>query len=897
MLYGLLKYEYRSEGIEIVGFEGFPKAVTIPSEIEGKKVTGVSAHSFERLETLEQLSIEQGIEHIGENAFSGCSNLTSVSLPDSIKYIGKDAFSNTPIIDNAEPIGGVIYIDRHLIKAIAPLSHFTVNGIVSIAEEAFIDHTELKEVTFTNELRYISPRAFYNCGITSIKPSFGVMGIGSCAFAECKDLVDAYFPESVELIEEGVFYNTPLYDNSISDLYVGRHLIKSKNNKRVTLKNDTLSIAEGAFAESIVERVDLKNITIIPNCCFYKCTSLRKIKSNPLTDIGEGAFAFCTSLEKPSIANNARLGNGYNHSSFDITHEESVLYLGKHLVYAKELYGEYKVKYGTLFVENMALKGNDRLTSITFPSSVVKIGDGALLNCPFLKRITLSNKLKVIPNQFAPNCELQEIDIPSDVTVIGKEAFYGCEKLKGEITSHAIKLGEGCFYKTQISGIYLKNPIKLIGKDAFAASSALKIIDFTIAEKGVISEGCFKGCRSLTDISIPDGIKKLPSSCFEGCISLKNIHLPESLERIEKRCFYNCKFLEDINLTKQILYASCFENCSSLKSVTVNQERIYPATFKNCTSLERVNLLGNTLSIGKEAFYNTYALKEIIFLPSLEIIEHSGFENSGIQEITLNPSITIEANAFEGSSLIKISTRSEKSTKRGIIGEYAFSNCKALEEVGLPNGIYSIQKNAFANCIKLHKILLNDNLYSIGEGTFLGCDELKCITLPDSLLSIGKNFFTGGKILKKKISPLLKQEHGAFLKLGGNIIEYEQGFLSIPLFGEECFTDNNWMRSSLSAYDSIFALDTQNKELKIDYITQRLLYPYKLSNRNKKVFIAEYLDDIMFDFITKQRLNDIRRLNENNCFSAESVQAYIKYTTEIKAVSVTALLLDILRGL
>ncbi len=899
MLYDLLKYEYRTHGIEIVGFEGFPKVVIIPSKIEETRIIGISAHAFEGLQTLEKVIIENGVESIGECAFSNCSNLKEAILPDSIQHIGKDAFTNTPLFDNAKPCGGVIYINRHLIQAVTPLSHFIVNGVVSIAEEAFINHTELRDVTFTNGLKYISPRAFYNCGLTSVKLSYGVRNIGALAFAECKGLTSAFFPESVMLIEEGVFYNTPLYNNSSSELYVGKHLIKAQGRKSVKLREDTISIAEGAFSESIVEKVNLKNISSIPACCFYKCKALRRIKSLPLTNIGEGAFAFCSSLEKPMIAENAILGAGYDYYS-SINKgipEENVLYLGKHLVYARELYGEYTIKNGTLFVEKTAFKDNIRLTAVRFPSSVIKIGEGALLNCPFLKKIHLSNKLKVIPDQFAKDCELQEIDIPDSVITIGREAFYGCEKLKGEIVCSAIKLGERCFYKTQISGIHFKKPIRLIEKEAFAFASSLKTIDFSVADKGKISEGCFKSCRSVVNMSLPDGIKILPPSCFEGCISLKNIRLPESLEIIEKRCFYNCKLLEEIDLTNRIIYTSCFENCSSLKSASINQERLYPATFKNCVSLEKMTFSGNIRTIGREAFYNTTSLKVLPLPSTLETVEAAAFKKSGIQEAILNSSITIEANAFEDSSLIRALTTTEKSNKKGTIGKYAFSNCKFLEEVYLPDGTYCLQKNAFSDCIALNSITLNDKLYSIGNAAFSGCRQLKCLRLPDSLLSIGTDFFTGGKIVKKNLSALLKQEQGSFLKLGGNLVEYEYGFVSIPLFGEECFLDNNWRKGKLSAYDSIFALDTQNKELKIDYVTQRLLYPYKLSNRNKKAFISEYLDDIMFELITKQRPGDIRKLNENNCFSVESVQAYIKYTTEIKAVSITALLLDILRGL
>lgn len=897
MLYNLIKYEYRPNGIEIVGFEGFPEAVVIPSEIEGIRVIGIASHSFKGLSTLKSLFIEDGLKYIGEFSFYDCTQLSDITLPDSIDYIGRDAFTNTYLYDRKPLLGGVLYIDRHLIKAKIPLVRFTVNGVLSIAEEAFINQTTLEELYFTNQLRSISPRAFYNCGIKRVEPSYGVEKIGALAFAECRNLEEATLPDSLSYIEEGIFLNTPLLDNAPDELYVGRHLIRSRGSQKVVLRKGTLSIAEGAFVGSNVELVDLRSITSIPDCCFYKCKKLKRIKSLPITYIGEGALAYCISLEKPNLANNPSLSKGYNYFSslnWDIP-DENVLYFGKRLVYARELYGEYTVRYGTLFVERECFKGNDRLTGATFPNSVISIGEGTFINCPFLKRVTLSDKLKEIPNNFAPSCELLEISIPDSVKSIGRESFSGCQKLAGEIITSATKLGERAFYNTAITAVTFKKPIKYIGKEGFAKSTSLKKISFEADNNAIISEGLFKGCRSIVHLTLPEGLQNIPNSCFEGCVSLKEIYLPSTIKSIGNKCFYDCKFLEKINIPNCLLSPSCFENCTSLKRVSVNQKKLPTALFKNCTSLEEVQFNEMPTVIGNQAFFGTTSLKGIHFSDCLEIIGVECFKNSGIEEVTLPDGVKVGGNAFECSSLIRVLRSDGNKTNGGNIGEYAFYGCEALLEADIPNGIYSIQKNCFSSCKNLYSVKMKEGLISIGEECFSDCDKLKKIVIPDSVLRLGKGFFTGGTVYKKNLSALLKEEQGGLLKLGGNIIEYEYGYLSVPLFGEECFSDSNWRKGSLSAYDSVFALDSQNKELKIDYVKQRLLYPYKLSSGNKRVFIEEYLDDIMFELISKQKLDDIRRLNENSCFSIERVQGYISYTTEIKAVSVTALLLDILR--
>ena len=110
------------------------------------------------------------------------------------------------------------------------------------------------------------------------------------------------------------------------------------------------------------------------------------------------------------------------------------------------------------------------------------------------------------------------------------------------------------------------------------------------------------------------------------------------------------------------------------------------------------------------------------------------------------------------------------------INESAFSKCKTLEEIIIPDSVIYIGKNAFANCFGLRKvimtdsvtkieqgifyqcanlesIILSDNITQIPKDTFYMCTSLENVTLPSKIILLGGNAFFGCKKLKEIILP------------------------------------------------------------------------------------------------------------------------------------------------
>lgn len=78
--------------IGIVSYKGSAAAVTVPAEIDGKKVGFIADGCFKNCEAIEEIILPEGLRQIGDEAFGNCSGLRKINIPDSISKLGEDIF-------------------------------------------------------------------------------------------------------------------------------------------------------------------------------------------------------------------------------------------------------------------------------------------------------------------------------------------------------------------------------------------------------------------------------------------------------------------------------------------------------------------------------------------------------------------------------------------------------------------------------------------------------------------------------------------------------------------------------------------------------------------------------------------------------------------------------------
>ncbi len=195
-------------------------SLIIPSEINGKQVTGIGGQAFEGCTGLANITIPDSVTEIGLEAFSGCTSLTNITIPDSVTEIGSSAFSGCSSLtaidvevgnNNYTSVNGVLFNKGKTELICYPAgktdkSYNIPNSVTSIGYSAFIDCTSITSITIPDSVTSIDSSAFGGCSsLKSITIPNSVTSIGYYAFYGCTSLTSVTIPKSVTDIDDWAF--------------------------------------------------------------------------------------------------------------------------------------------------------------------------------------------------------------------------------------------------------------------------------------------------------------------------------------------------------------------------------------------------------------------------------------------------------------------------------------------------------------------------------------------------------------------------------------------------------------------------------------------------------------------------------------------------------------------
>lgn len=165
-------------------------------------ITEIGQFAFAR-STLKKIEIPEGVTDICYGAFYHCDDLEKVVLPDSVMNVEPKAFAFTAMMENFKNSGTAFLVNGGVLLAYngSDSQVFVPGGIRVIAAEVFAGHEEIESIRLPDSVLVVGEAAFEGCtGLRQVNLGAGVKQIRDRAFADCSNLEVVKLPASVQTV-------------------------------------------------------------------------------------------------------------------------------------------------------------------------------------------------------------------------------------------------------------------------------------------------------------------------------------------------------------------------------------------------------------------------------------------------------------------------------------------------------------------------------------------------------------------------------------------------------------------------------------------------------------------------------------------------------------------------
>ncbi|MBR2113062.1 MAG: leucine-rich repeat protein, partial [Prevotella sp.] len=122
-------------------------------------------------------------------------------------------------------------------------------------------------------------------------------------------------------------------------------------------------------------------------------------------------------------------------------------------------------------------------------------------------------------------------------------------------------------------------------------------------------------------------------------------------------------------------------------------------------------------------------------------VENWDTDGDGELSMSEAAAVTILGEVFRDNEDIKSFDELQYFIGLTSISSYAFSGCRGLISICIPNTVTVIEERAFLNCARLPSITIPNSVTTIADRAFGNCGSLTTLTIPSSVKSIGNYTF------------------------------------------------------------------------------------------------------------------------------------------------------------
>ena len=715
------------ESVTIIAQDAFYSSSLTTISVGGN-VNKISDAAFS-FSTMSGITLEEGIEYIGNDVFKCCINLVDVKIPSGVKYLGS-AFNECYYIKNVEIGDNIGEISNNLFAEVKELETLTLgNNYENVSESAFNglggvkslyikdveswipvtctnvffmaeniyidgkDITEITELSISKETDFTANPTLFRrlTSLTEFKIAEGAEDInysvrdGVLYDSSITNIIkyptaktgEYVFPETVTTISAYAFDGAiGLTKIEIPDEVVFLNAFmfaNSSNLKSVVLPESATEIPVGAFSNSGLTEITIPDaVQYIYSSAFYNCQSLATVRmSKNIVNVHESAFYEC-SIQDYYLSNKVvtkSIVSGVNATAIHFTDG------------VKEISSE-------TFYSNKTIK------EISFSDTVETIGSRAFANCKNLDTINFGTGLLEVGSEAFMNCtSLQKVNV--------KNLHFWCNVRFGDSEANPLYYAQN---------LYLNDVLV----------EELEIPNGVIA----VEDYAFINCNAIKKIIIPESVKTLGSMAFSG-ITLEQLYIPG----IEHWCEINIK--DDASLQIEEDITEVFVGGEKITELVIPDgvTKIPNSAFYGWYFLESVTFNDDVTEIGALAFANCKNIKEVNLPDTVKYIGSCAFSLcSSLQTLDLGSGVEdIMFCAFDGcTSLQKVVIPGSVKTMES----YAFKNCSNLKEIVFGDGLVYVPDTVFSNCTSIESITFGKNIQNLEE-SFYECPELKEIRVKD----------------------------------------------------------------------------------------------------------------------------------------------------------------------